>query len=186
VNAFINLARLAGLQVRPLILLGGNYGATHVVAELRVPNRWIVVDPTFRRIMRDAHGRALTSADLRDPRLMREATVGLKNYLPVYTYERTTHIRLEKVPYFGARLRKALNVLYPQWEEAASPFNWILDRRSTIRTVIAALVMCLSALAYFANRRRVKQNSRRGYAKRVVQARNAQWAISSTSADTVS
>lgn len=185
VNAFLNLARLAGLQVRPLILLGKNYAATHVVAELRLPQGWIVIDPTFRRVMRDAQGRALSSADLRDSRLLKEATVGLKNYLPVYTYERTTHIHLEKVPFLGGHLRKALNSLYPNWEDLVSPLNWILDCRSTLRALVAAFVTCVSWLAFFVSYRWATR-SRPGPTKTALQVKNTSWAMSSGSVDTLS
>jgi hypothetical protein len=148
VNGFINLARAVGLRARPLILVGWDYGATHVVVEVRLGDRWIVVDPAFRRIMRDASGRMLTKGDLRDPRLLAQATVGLKNFLPIYSYERTTLVHLEVIPYLGSYLRKGLNNFYPEWGDRVGAVSWLFGRRSSIRLFASSLLFCLSAVAF--------------------------------------
>src|ERR1700687_6406714 len=59
-NAFLNLARSSDLRVRRLLLLGSDHRTKHVVAEVLVGHRWIVVDPAYRLVLRDAQGRALT------------------------------------------------------------------------------------------------------------------------------
>ena len=148
VNAFLNLGRMTGVQVRPLILVGETYGATHVVAEARLDDRWIVVDPAFRRIMRDSSGRMLTKEDLKDPELLRQATVGLKKFLPIYSYKRTTVVHLEAIPYLGADLRKGLNAVDPQWEDAFGSISWMFGRRSLIRLFTWA-VLCLLCSALY-------------------------------------
>jgi transglutaminase-like putative cysteine protease len=51
-NAFVNLADSAGLVSRRLLLLDSRRMAKHVVAEVLVDGRWIVVDPSFRVIWR--------------------------------------------------------------------------------------------------------------------------------------
>ena len=51
-NAFINLADSGGLGARRLLLLGADGQTRHVVAEVLVNERWIVVDPTFHHIFR--------------------------------------------------------------------------------------------------------------------------------------
>jgi hypothetical protein len=164
VNAYINVANTAGLQVRRLILLDDDYRAKHVVAEVRLGGRWVVVDPAFRILMRDAQGHLLTQADLRDPKTLQEATRGIANYLPTYTYERVTLVRLEKIPYLGRHLRRALNGLFPAWEEAATPVVWVLDRRSSILIFTTAGLICPSLLVHLSLRWRAKH--RRGSSTR--------------------
>ncbi len=62
-NAFLNLSRSTGLQVRRLLLLSPDRSAKHVVAEVLLDNRWVVVDPTYRTVLRDPHGNMLTRRD---------------------------------------------------------------------------------------------------------------------------
>jgi len=61
-NAFLNLARASDLQVRRLLLLSPDGGAKHVVAEVLINQRWVIVDPTYRAIMKDAQGRPPVNA----------------------------------------------------------------------------------------------------------------------------
>jgi len=59
-NAFLNLSRSSDLRVRRLLLLSPEHTTKHVVAEVLINGRWIVVDPTYRVIMKDAQGHYLT------------------------------------------------------------------------------------------------------------------------------
>ena len=71
-NAFLNLAHTSDLQVRRLLLLSADRTAKHVVAEVLINGRWIVVDPTYRTIMRNAKGEMLTRKELQDPQVSRK------------------------------------------------------------------------------------------------------------------
>ncbi len=55
-NAFLNLARSSDLRARRLLLLTPDNNTKHVVAEVLIGERWIIVDPTYRVIMKDAKG----------------------------------------------------------------------------------------------------------------------------------
>src|SRR5215470_142486 len=66
-NGFLNLARSSDLQVRRLLLLDATRNTKHVVAEVLINGRWIIVDPAYRIVMRDATGRMLTRSDLANP-----------------------------------------------------------------------------------------------------------------------
>ncbi|HUE41997.1 MAG TPA: hypothetical protein VMP12_00470 [Candidatus Sulfotelmatobacter sp.] len=66
-NALLNLSRSSGLDSQRLLLLLSNRQTKHVVAEVLVDGRWIVVDPSFRTVMRDVSEKALTSKELQDP-----------------------------------------------------------------------------------------------------------------------
>src|ERR1700730_5209215 len=66
-NAFLNLARSSDLRVRRLLLLTPDRNTKHVVAEVLMDERWIIVDPTYRIIMKDAQGHFLTRKDLQNP-----------------------------------------------------------------------------------------------------------------------
>ena len=147
-NAFVNLASSSGLEARRLLLLDQNNRALHVVAEVRLAHRWVVIDPAFRAVFRDEQGQALTRSQLRDPRLFREATQKLKSYPPACTFDRTAQVRLERIPFLGGLLRKTLNAVLPGWEES----NWsgIMERASMGLTLAAAAMMGVILASRFA------------------------------------
>ena len=128
-NAFLNLARSSDLDARRLLLLTPEGTAKHVVAEVRIADRWIVVDPTYRLIMRDPSGRMLTRQDLKNPATFAAATSVVPNYPQSYSYESFAHVRLARMPFRGLGLRGVFDALYPGWEEA---FDWslLLERES--------------------------------------------------------
>ncbi|HXJ17581.1 MAG TPA: transglutaminase domain-containing protein [Candidatus Polarisedimenticolia bacterium] len=145
-NAFINLADAAGLQARRLLLLDSQQMTKHVVAEVRVDGRWIVVDPVFRRLLRGTNGHLLTREELTDPAVLSAATQGLRDYLPDYTYDRTAHVRIARIPVVGRPLRTVLDRLVPGWEDSA--FVSLLLERESLATMVLAifLVMCMALL----------------------------------------
>jgi hypothetical protein len=100
-----------------------------VVAEVLVDGRWIIVDPTYRTILRDAQGHTLTRKDLQNPVIFAQATSGIPGYLPGYNYQKFAHVRLARLPLDGLGLRYFLRKVYPTWDEA---FDWslLLERES--------------------------------------------------------
>lgn len=128
-NAFLNLARSSGLQVRRLLLLTPQNGTKHVVAEVLLDNRWIIVDPTYRVIMRDAQGRLLTRSDLQNPATFSEVTSKIEGYRAEYSYEKFVHVRLAGLPLQGFHLRLLLNSIYPRWDQAID-WSLVLERES--------------------------------------------------------
>ncbi len=142
-NAFVNLAWSSGLPARRLLLLGPDGQARHVVAEVRLEGRWVAVDPALRAIFRDARGQPVTRQQLSDPRGFREATQKIAGYREEYTFERTAHVGVGRVPVIGLRLRSLLDARLPGWEEA---INWTLvaERESFAVTLLAALLVCCS------------------------------------------
>jgi len=139
-NAFLNLAREDELRVRRLLLLSPDGTTKHVVAEVFIDGRWIVVDPTFRVIMRDAHGRMLTRADLQRTELLVEATSRIPHYPSEYTYDRVAHVRLARLPFQGFHLRRVLDFIYPDWEEAVD-WSLFLERESFFYLVLSVVAM---------------------------------------------
>lgn len=117
-NAFMNLADVAGLKARRLLLLDRSGGTMHVVAEVQWGDRWVVVDPRLARVFEDSSGRALTKEELRDPAVFRDAISRMPGYSPMYTFERTVHLHLQRLPLLGGLLRRTLDRLIPGWEEA--------------------------------------------------------------------
>lgn len=142
-NAFLNLARISGLRVRRLLLLTPDRNTKHVVAEVFLEGSWIIVDPTYRVIMRDAQGRMLTRSDLRDPRLFAEATEKIPGYPPEYDYQKFAHVRLARLPLAGLRLRSLLDAIFPRWEEALD-WDLLLERESFF-----ILCISLASLIFF-------------------------------------
>lgn len=128
-NAFLNLSRSAGMESRRLLLLSPDRTAKHVVAEVKLEGRWVIVDATYRAIMKDASGNLLTRKDLQDPRIFQEAASQIPGYPPLYSYERFTHVRVGALPFLGTRIRQVLDAVFPGWDEHV---NWslLLERRS--------------------------------------------------------
>ena len=156
-NAFLNLSRSAGLQSRRLLLLTPDSNTKHVVAEVLIGGRWIVVDPSFRLVMRDNGGKALTRKELQNPVIFEEAIAGVPGYPSGYTYERYAHVRLARLPLDGFHLRKLLESTLPGWDETLD-WSLFLERESYFVLVItsAAAFFFLALrlmLAWYADRR---------------------------------
>jgi transglutaminase superfamily protein len=156
-NAFLNLSRSSGLQSRRLLLLTPDRKTKHVVAEVLVDGRWIVVDPSFRVVMRDSAGRALTRKELQNPETFREAVSAVPNYPAGYTYDRYAHVRLARLPLDGFHLRKLLESVLPGWDETLD-WSLFLERESFFVLVITAacasmLLAVRLLLAWYADRR---------------------------------
>jgi hypothetical protein len=138
-NAFLNLARSSDLQARRLLLLAPNRETKHVVAEVLIDGQWVIVDPMYRLIMRDAKGRFLTRRDLQNPKLLAEATSAIPDYPKEYTYERYAHVRIARLPLDGLHLRKVLDWISPGWDEAMD-WSLLLERESYFYLVLSASV----------------------------------------------
>ena len=156
-NAFLNLAREDELKVRRLLLLTPEGNTKHVVAEVLIDRRWVVVDPTYRVIMRDASGRMLTRTDLQHPELLAQATKAIPDYQAEFTYDRVAHVRLQRIPFRGFGLGRLLDTVYPSWDEF---FDWslILERQSFMYLVVAGacvvvLLLARTLLGWYADRR---------------------------------
>ena len=137
-NAFLNLARASDLQVRRLLLLSPDRNTKHVVAEVMIDHRWVIVDPTYRVIMKDSQGRLLTRKDLQNAAIFEQAASGIPDYPREYNYDHFAHVRLARLPLEGLHLRKALDAIYPGWDEA---FDWslLLERVSFLYLVLAGM-----------------------------------------------
>ena len=154
-NAFLNLARASDLQVRRLLLLSPNGTAKHVAAEVMIDQRWIVVDPTYRVIMKDAQGRDLTRKELQDPAIFDQAVSKVPGYPREYSYQTVAHVRLSRLPFQGFHLRRIFDTIYPGWEEAVD-WSLLLERQSFFYLVLAAFATILfllvrQALAWYAD-----------------------------------
>jgi hypothetical protein len=156
-NAFLNLARSTGLQGRRLLLLDTDRTAKHVVAEVLLDNRWVIVDPTYRVIMRDARGEMLTRQELRNPEIFAQTISTIPGYPSLYDYTSYAHVRLARLPLLGLAVRRALEWSYPGWDEA---FDWslLLERESFFVLVVSgiatlAFLLWRAFLGWYADRR---------------------------------
>ena len=100
-NAFVNLADSEGLRARRLLLLDSNRRTRHVVAEVLMDGRWIVVDPAFRTQLRGDDGQSLTREQLTEPGVLSSATATIPKYSSDYTYDMTAHVRLARIRFGG-------------------------------------------------------------------------------------
>jgi hypothetical protein len=145
-NAFVNLAQISGLQARRLLLVDEHGQSKHVVVEVLIDHRWIVVDPAYHTELHLPDGRTLTRYELKNPSIFQAATQSIPGYLPEYTYQTTVHVRVRRVPIIGRYLRRTLNFIWPPWEEA---INWtlLLERESFAMLVASILLLCFSLVA---------------------------------------
>ena len=156
-NAFLNLSRSAGVESRRLLLMTPERVTKHVVAEVNVDGRWVIVDATYRALLKDDQGNLLTRRDLQNPELFRQATGVLPDYRPEYTYENFAHVRVSALPLQGARVRVLLDKLFPDWEEYLD-WSLLLERRSFMYfflsiNVLLFLIVVRLALGWIADRR---------------------------------
>jgi hypothetical protein len=154
-NAFLNLARSSDLRVRRLLLLSPDRNTKHVVAEVLMDRRWIIVDPTYRVIMKDARGHYLTRSELRDPAVFSEAIGAIPNYPREYNYDQFAHLRLARLPLDGLHLRGLLDRVYPGWDEAVD-WSLLVERESFFYLVLSAAVtlfflLLRAVLAWYAD-----------------------------------
>jgi hypothetical protein len=138
-NAFINLADSTGLEARRLLLLDSRHMTKHVVAEVLIDGRWIVVDPAFRLILRGNDGGFLTRNELVDPAVLSVATKDIPGYPTDYTFDRTAHVRMARLTFVGLPLRSVLDRLLPGWQDSMA-LSLLLERES-LTTVVLAIVL---------------------------------------------
>jgi hypothetical protein len=156
-NAFLNLARSSDVQVRRLLLLTPARNTKHVVAEVLIDSRWVIVDPTYRILFRDAQGHFLTRKELQNPVIFEQAVNSIPNYPREYNYDRFAHVRLARLPLEGLRLRSVLEAVYPGWDEAVD-WSLLLERDSFLYLVLAAMatlffLLLREVLAWYADSR---------------------------------
>jgi hypothetical protein len=144
-NAFVNLADTAHLDVRRLLLLDEHQRAKHVVAEVLVDGRWIIVDPAYRVVLRDGDGKTVTRQDLLNPTKFADVTKRIPQYVPTYTFEHTVHIRVAGLPTFGAPLRLILDRLIPGWENS-TVVTLLVERESFAAEIVALLLLIFALL----------------------------------------
>jgi len=144
-NAFVNLAESSGLRSRRLLLLDSNERSKHVVVEVLINGRWIIVDPSYHFIPRLPDGQFATRAQLMDPAVLWVATQSIPNYPAIYSYESTVHVRLTRIPWIGKHLRGIFNLIWPRWEES---INWtLLVERESFAMLVASIFLLSLALA---------------------------------------
>lgn len=156
-NAFINLARSSDLETRRLLLLGPDNHVKHVVAEVLLDHRWIVVDPAFRVVLKDPQGRPLTRKELQDPALLQQATHDIPNYLPEYSYQNVAHVRVTRLPLIGSTIKRVLDRIRPDWDEMLD-WTLLLERKSFLFLFISFcgsvfFLLLRFLLAWYADRR---------------------------------
>jgi hypothetical protein len=139
-NAFLNLLRSSDLRGRRLLLLTAENSTKHVVAEVLIGDRWIIVDPTYRVVLRDRAGHYLTRRDLQNPAIFEQATSVIPNYPREYNYDHFAHVRLARLPFVGFMLRKVFSAIAPGWEEAID-WSLLLERESFFYLVLSVAAM---------------------------------------------
>jgi len=143
-NAFVNLASAGGIEARRLLLLDEQgVNVNHVVAEVHLDGRWVIVDPLFHTIMKDSAGRFLTKEELAHPAVLQDATRNLAGYNLSYNYEHTAFIHLGRLPLVGRFLQAKVNSVLPSWQEN---INWttLVERQSNAALVAGIVLLCFA------------------------------------------
>jgi hypothetical protein len=140
-NAFINLMNTGNVPVRRLLLVDANHNAKHVVAEVYAGGRWIIVDPAYRLVLRDSQGHTVTREDMTNPETFAYITGKIPRYDPTYTFDRTEHVRLPRIPVVGVPLREVMNRLAPTWSD--SPVVTLLVERESYAAAIASVLLVI-------------------------------------------
>src|SRR5262249_32655141 len=145
------------LSVRRLLLLTPERTTKHVVAEVLLEDKWVIVDPTYRIVMRDKQGHLLTRKDLQNPEVFAQATSVVPNYPVEYNYKAFAHIRLARLPMQGLGMRRMMDKIYSGWDETVD-WSLLLERESyfVLCAFIASSLFFLlmrEALAWLADRR---------------------------------
>jgi hypothetical protein len=156
-NAFLNLARSSNLQTRRLLLLTPERRTKHVVAEVQLNGRWIVVDPTYRVILRNGGGEMVTRNDLKNPQTFAEVIGRIPGYPADYDYQNYAHVRVARLPLQGFQLRPVLDRIFPGWDEKLD-WSLLLERESFFVLTISAwvtlfLLLLRQLLARYADRK---------------------------------
>ena len=156
-NAFLNLARSGGLSVRRLLLLTPERNTMHVVAEVLIDGHWVIVDPTYRVLLRNARGQLLTRAELRNSAVFTEAISAVPSYPSEYNFDHYAHVRLARLPLDGLGLRRLLDGALPGWDEAVD-WSLLLERESFLVLVISVgltllFLLLRAVLAWYADSR---------------------------------
>jgi len=123
-NAFVNLAASGGIEARRLLLLGPDWTQNTSLRKctwVGAGSSWI---PRSTRFCGTIKGRLLTREQLAAPGTLRDATLYIPEYNPSYNYERTTHVRLARIPLIGRFLPKALNSVLPDWKSPSIGQLW--------------------------------------------------------------
>jgi transglutaminase superfamily protein len=145
-NAFVNLASAGGIEARRLLLLDAQgLNANHVVAEVYIDGRWVIVDPSFHAILRDSNGRLLTREELAHPDVFADATRSIPGYDQSYNYEHTAFVHFARVPLIGHLLQNKLDFVLPSWQEK---INWaLLVERQSNATLFAGIALLCFAIS---------------------------------------
>ena len=156
-NAFLNLARSSDLQVRRLLLLTPDRNTKHVVAEVLLNGRWVVVDPTYRVILRNPAGEMVTLSELKNPQTFAEVIGKVPGYPTEYNYQNYAHVREARLPMQGLHLRPLLDRVFPGWDEKLD-WSLLLERESFFVLTLSAwttLILFLLRLimGWYADRR---------------------------------
>jgi hypothetical protein len=142
--AFVNIAKESGLEARRLILMGPGAEAKHVVSEVLIDDKWVVVDPAFTTLMRDSNGKLLTRENLKNPAVLKSATKEMANYQDRFTYENATHLRFESVPLLGKAARWTLNLINSNWEDHVERFISLFNQNSSIAALVSFVFVLFS------------------------------------------
>ena len=157
-NAFLNLARTSDLQVRRLLLLSPDRTTKHVVAEVLIDGRWIVVDPTYRTVMRNAKGEMLTRKELQESASFRGSH--RREFRVIRRHITTTSLRMcewRACRSMACACVAVLDRVLPRWDEQVD-WSLLLERESFFvltAAMFASFVLLLLRLflAWYADQR---------------------------------
>ncbi len=112
-NAFLNCDGARAWKLVDCFFLHPTAAPNTLSRKLNLDGRWVVADPTYRVIPRDAKGSFLTRRDLQNPEIFEQVTSGIPNYAKAYNYDNFAHVRVSALPFQGFQIANASTV--PSW-----------------------------------------------------------------------
>jgi hypothetical protein len=158
VRVVVALLRAAGIQSRPLIILGPSSQNIHTVVEARIDDRWVVADALYDIVFRRADGQLASAKDLVQDRAVFHSQVDtVPGYdAKHYDYDQVTIFNWNKIPVVLPAIRRALVALMGEAKvrDITRPTIWMWPA-----TLFAVVSFCGAAV--FAGLAWVGSRSRR-------------------------
>ncbi|MBI5836747.1 MAG: transglutaminase domain-containing protein [Candidatus Eisenbacteria bacterium] len=161
VRVVVAMLHAAGIDARPLIILGPQGQNIHTVVQARIDGRWVVADALYGIVFHTADGRLATVEDLvREPQNFVRQVRGVRGYdMLNYNYDDVTAFNWNKIPVILPAARKLLvlalgEARVREWQR---PIVWMWPAAFYASLCFAIAGFCaLLALAGGAARRRFR------------------------------
>lgn len=118
----------AGYPIRILQMHCGPDPACHILLEVQLDGRWVVVDPSYNLLFQNTDG-SIASYDQLHHNFSAYAAQTPRDYNPAYRFEDARRTNWDKIPVLMPLLRGLLNATMGEtWTNELSLRAWVLNR----------------------------------------------------------